>query len=170
MEQDALNQLYRRWQRELYLYLFSLCQNKAQAEDLLQETFLKAMLSLPEGHGNARAWLYRVARNLYFDQRKRDSRLVSRENWENERPEGDPAGEDPAESLLRNEKLRALYTALGQLEERKREVLQLQYFSGLSQREIAAVMQLKPDYVRVLAMRARQEVRKWMEEKGYDLS
>ena len=45
MEKDILKQLYQKYRKEIYLYLYSLCKNSSLAEDLLQETFLKALLS-----------------------------------------------------------------------------------------------------------------------------
>lgn len=48
MEQELLSQLYRLYSREIYLYLYSFCKNKELAEDLMQDTFLKALLSLEE--------------------------------------------------------------------------------------------------------------------------
>ena len=163
MDREVLDQLYIRYHRELYLYVYGLCRNPALAEDLVQETFLKALLALSEGHGNLRAWLYLVARNLYFNHRKR----AGRESGEEAAAVG---GEDPLDRLLTDERTRLLYQALGRLEERKREALQLQYFGGLAQREIAAVMHLTPEHVRVLAYRGKREIRQWMEEQGYDLS
>ena len=164
MEPDILQELYERYQRELYLYLCSLSGSEAIAEDLLQETFLKALLSLPDGHENVRAWLYMVARNLYFDQWKHDKRAQSPlpEQWASET-------DGPLEELLRDEAQRLLYQGLSTLEPRKREVLQLQYFGGFSQREISRLLHLKPEHVRVLAHRAKAELRKWMEVHGYDI-
>lgn len=52
MEKDILKQLYQKYRKEIYLYLYSLCKNSSLAEDLLQETFLKALLSLPDDHTN----------------------------------------------------------------------------------------------------------------------
>ena len=66
MEKHLLSQLYQTYGREIYLYLFSLCKNSELAEDLMQETFVKALLSLSDSHKNMRAWLYLVARNSYF--------------------------------------------------------------------------------------------------------
>ena len=66
MEQKLLTLVYEKYHRELYLYIYSLSRNHHIAEDLTQETFLKALLSLPEEHGNIRAWLYMVARNLFL--------------------------------------------------------------------------------------------------------
>ena len=164
MEGETLDQLYSRYHRELFLYLYGLCRNHALAEDLVQETFLKALLSLPESHGNLRAWLYLVARNLWFNHRKR----ADRERPEDAAPE--PAtGETPLDALLTDERTRLLYEALSRLEPRKREVLHLQYFGGLSQREIAAVLHITPEHVQVLGYRGKREIRQWMEGQGYDI-
>ena len=71
MDEALLKQLYQKYHKELYLYLLTLCKSKEVAEDILQETFLKAILSLSESHTNMRAWLYLVARNLYFNHSKK---------------------------------------------------------------------------------------------------
>ncbi len=167
MQPDAIDQFYHRYYKELYLYLFSMCKSTERTEDLLQETFLKAFLSLPDSNDNVRAWLYIVARNLYFDTLKEDKHFVTDQDIEMIK---DISNKDPLENLLSDERNRSLYQALSKLEDRKREVLELQYFSGLSQKEIAKILDLKPNHVRVLALRARREIRLWMEENGYDLS
>ena len=56
MNRELLQQLYARYSREIYLYLFSLCGSAPPAEDLLQETFLQALLSLSDCHSNARIY------------------------------------------------------------------------------------------------------------------
>lgn len=166
MDNEAVNELYRRYRREIYLYLFSLCKNAELAEDLLQETFIKAMLALPDSHTNVRAWLYMVARNLYYNHRKRAHPSISLDDCE-QQPTADG---QMLESIIKSEQQRELYAALMRLEERKREVLQLQYFGGLSQNEIAAVLKLTAQNVRVLAYRAKRELKSLMEENGYDIS
>ena len=75
-DNQILLKLYSLYQKELYLYLYSLCGDRHLAEDLLHETFLKALLALPDGHGNMRAWLYMVARNLFYNQQKKKSREI----------------------------------------------------------------------------------------------
>ena len=60
MEKDILKQLYQKYRKEIYLYLYSLCKNSSLAEDLLQETFLKALLSLPDAAAQARLILEAV--------------------------------------------------------------------------------------------------------------
>ena len=167
MDNELLRQLYRKYQRELYLYLYALCKNHELAEDLLQETFLKALLALPDGHRNMRAWLYMVARNLFFNYRKKEKQKAVVEIPE-EVPD-EKAGE-MLDVLLEEEQSRLLYRALQKLDTAKREVLLLQYFAGLSQRDIAAVLHLTPENVRVLAYRGKRELRSYMEGIGYDIS
>lgn len=165
MEGDALRLLYEQYRQELFLYLYALCKNASLAEDLVQETFIKAFLSLSSGHPNLKAWLYLVARNLYFNQRQKDIRVLHLEDLQKDPSEG----ATPLDKLLQNERSVLLYQALSSLEDRRREILLLQYFSGLSQKEIAAILHLTPEYVRVLAYRGKKELKQKLKEDGYEL-
>lgn len=167
MDNEVLRQIYRRYQKELYLYLYALCKNYELAEDLLQETFLKALLSLPGGHANMRAWLYMVARNLFFNYSKKEKYIVRMDELEEV---ADKNAEEMLERLLEEEQSRLLYRALQHLDRTKREVLLLQYFAGLSQKEIAAVLHLTPENARVLAYRGKRELKSYLEGNGYDIS
>jgi RNA polymerase sigma factor (sigma-70 family) len=167
LENERFRQLYRQYGREIYGYLYSLCQNRALAEDLRQETFLKAFLSLPSNHANMRAWLYLVARNLFYNAKKRERR---QESWQNEQQEAARTCGDPWDGVWQNERKRVLYEALARLPLPKREVLVMQYLGNMSQKEIAAILKLTPEHVRVLSYRARKELRAYMEENGYDIS
>lgn len=166
MNSDILEQIYKLYSQQLYLYIYSLCRNTALAEDLLQETFLKAILSLPDSNKNVRAWLYMVARNLYFDRLKYEKRITREADMEQLK---DLSSNQPLDRIIKDEQNKLLYQALNVLDDRKREILELQYFGGLSQQEIAQIMHLKPNNIRVLALRARREIKLWMEENGYDL-
>ena len=74
------------------------------------------------------------------------------------------------DGILKEEKSKILYRAMNSLERRKREILLMQYFGGLSQKEIAAILKITPENVRVLSYRAKRELRIYMEEQNYDLS
>lgn len=167
MEKDILKQLYQKYRKEIYLYIYSLCKNKSLAEDLLQETFLKALLSLKDDHTNMRAWLYLVARNLFFNYYHKKKEKVSLEKVEQIQGTGT---QDVLEGILKVEKNKILYFAMNKLEQRKREILFMQYFGGLSQKEIAAILKITPENVRILSYRAKRELRTYMEENNYDLS
>ena len=84
MENEVLMRFYRAYSREIYLYLYGLSHNRQLSEDLMQETFVKALLSLQTADTGVKAWLYKVARNLYFNTYRKDKRLIiGLENAEN---------------------------------------------------------------------------------------
>ena len=167
MNTDLLRQLYRKYQNEIYLYLYSLSHNRELAQDLMQETFLKAILSLSDDHTNMRAWLYLVARNLYFNYQKKERQAVPIEEMESVTADGAPS---LPEQMIQDEQKKLLYQALFQLPERQREILQLHYFSNLSLKEIAKLLHQTPENIRVQAHRAKKELKSYLEVHGYDLS
>ena len=167
MDNEILLKLYSLYQKELYLYLYSFCGDRHLAEDLLHETFLKALLALPDGHTNMRAWLYLVARNLLFNYYHREKEKVPLEEAQQMQ---DTGTQEVLEEILKGERNKILYLAMNRLEQRKREILLMQYFGELSQKEIAAILKMTPENVRVLSYRAKRELRVYMEENNYDLS
>ena len=167
MNGELLRQLYNKYRNEIYLYLYSMCKNSSIADDLTQETFLKALLSLGESHGNMKAWLYMVARNLYFNYQKKQKSVVS---WDEAQFKEDTGGDSLLSQIIQTEKNELLFKGLSQLGANKREILQLQYFGGLSQNEIAAILKLTPANVRVLALRGKRELKQYLEANGYEIS
>lgn len=164
MDSSLLQQVYRQYGREIYIYLYTLCRRHDMAEDLCQETFLKAILSLPNDHANVRAWLYRVARNCCLNalqkEKREDGELT--EDMPDERS-------DLEETVLHGMRNRALYRALLQIDGVKREILLLHYFSGMAYRDIAALLGRSGENVRGLSHRAKKELKQYMEECGYDV-
>lgn len=133
-----------------------MCKRSDLAEDLTQDTFLKALLSLSDGHTNARAWLYTVARNLLFNHMKKEKKISDMSE-----PEFCDATEPDKliSDIIKKEETRALYLALEHLSSTKKEILLMHYFGGLAQKEIAEVLGLTPANVRVLTLRAKQEIK-----------
>lgn len=164
-ENALLQQLYHRYSGEIYAYLFALCKNREVAEDLLQETFLKAILSLSDTHQNVRAWLYMVARNLFFHYHKKAAHCTT-ELPDESIPDTAPMPDNVVMDKLRSQ---MLYDALLQLDRIKREVILLQYVFGLAQKEIAGILQISPENVRVISYRAKKELKQKMEAQGYDI-
>lgn len=175
MDRDILRQFYRRYSREIYLYLYSLCKSRETAEDLMQEVFLKALLSLPDQNENLRAWLYKVARNACFNElrnrkRKREVEMDPAAGADVYAAEAVEKNQDSlSDILIRNEQKKMLYEAMLKLPDRQREILELFYFSEMSMKQIAEIMKLTPQNVRVLAYRAKKQLREYMEVKEYEL-
>lgn len=162
-----IKQLYHQYGKELFLYLYSMCQQKELAEDLLQETFLKAILALPEYHTNMRAWLYKVARNLFYNLYKRNRWEICDEEYLKKISKLEV--DEFLEEYISKQETRILYTAMQKLSPIKREVLELQYFGQMPLKEIANVLQLSQENVRVLSHRAKKDLKKLMEVEGYEV-
>lgn len=170
MENDVLAVVYRTYSREIYLYLYGLSHNRQLSEDLMQETFAKALITVVTADTGIRAWLYKVARNLYFNTYRKDKRLIiGLENAENKAEIRVEIEESLLSKLLRTEREKALYKALNKLESKKREVLLLQYFSGLSGKDIAKLLDITTENVRILAFREKKELKLYLEEAGYEI-
>ena len=160
------------------MYVYAMCGQKTLTEDILQETFLKAFTALKDSHTNMRAWLYITSRNLCLNTLKKNSRLINQSDISNDTqintsPTNDTdmacAGsytKDPTlESVLRNEEQRILYRAVLRLSPEKRDIVLLQYFAGLRQKEISALMHITPENVRVTAHRAKKDLKKILEKE-----
>ena len=178
MNKDILQYIYYEYSREIYLYLYSLCHNQHLAEDLMQETFVKAFLSLPNVNKNIRAWLYMVARNLFFNHYRREK--VERDFLKSKgyKPQGrfnavDMQNVESEHSVLdyflKKERYANLYKGINMLDFEKREVLVLQYFSGFSQKEISGFLKITLENVRVLAHRGKKELKKYLKESDYEV-
>lgn len=152
MEKDILQQVYYKYTKKVYLYLYSLCRNHDLAEDLMQETFVKALCSIDLAEEGVLPWLLRVARNLYLDYFRKERRR----GWE-ELDENQPGKETALlEQLIQKEKNQQLYQAILRLSETEKEAVVLYWFSGLSQEAIGSILNLSHGNVRVILYRAKK--------------
>ena len=177
MDKALLEELYQRYGAELFRYLYAMCRDRLLAEDIMQDAFCRALISLPTSHVNARAWLYMVGRNLLINEMKKRKREISSDNIEGRnayRDRGksgdDTAGGDPEEEVIRKEENSMLQEALLSLDERKREILLLNYFERFTLKEAAVIMRISYENARILSMRAKRELRRIMEVNGYEIS
>src|SRR5436190_11175749 len=133
-DRQAFELLYHRYVRSIYGLALRRLRDRQRAEDAVQETFAAVWRSAgsyrPE-RGPAAPWLYAVARNAVVD------RLRSRVDPVAEAPDlpsGEPGPADRAESSFLAWRV---HRALEELPDREREVIELAYWSGMSQSEVA---------------------------------
>ena len=118
MDGRLLAELYEKYREEILLYVYSLCHSMEAAEDITQEVFVKAILSLSDHHENFRAWLYMVARNLTYNySRKNKNKAKAVE----ELKQGPAFEADISEKVVMKEQYRELYEAIGKLNENYRD-------------------------------------------------
>ena len=91
------------------------------------------------------------------------------DNAENEVDLKEETEENPLNKLLINERDNVLYKALNKLEGKKKEVLLLQYFSGLSGKDIAKLLGITTENVRILVFRGKKELKLYLKEAGYEI-
>lgn len=169
LDRKILETLYKNYYRELYLYAYSMCGKREAAEDILQEAFLKACTTLKDSHTNMRAWLYLVVRNMCINYWKKEKRTELRDNLEAEQQKKDQTDRmdrmermDPLEYLLKNEEQQRIWEALQKLDSPGKEILIMMYAGQLQQKEIAAILHMTPENVRVHAYRAKRKMREWL--------
>lgn len=160
MDGRLLAELYDKYREEILLYVYSLCHSMEAAEDITQEVFVKAILSLSDHHGNFRAWLYTVARNLTYNQTRK---YVNKAKAVEELMHGPTVEPDISEKVVLKEQYKELYEAIGKLNENYREILIMQYFSNMQLKEVAEVLGISHGNARILAHRARNKLKEIME-------
>jgi len=175
LDKALLEELYQRYGAEIFRYLYAMCRDRLLAEDVMQDAFCRALISLPSSHVNARAWLYMVGRNLLINEMKKRKRELCSDDMESRDVQRRKSGEgiadgDPEEQAIRKEENSMLQEALLSLDERKREILILNYFERFTLKEAAVIMGISYENARILSMRAKRELRRIMEVNGYEIS
>lgn len=149
---QALHELVDRYSARVFGLLYRLTGSRETAEDLLQETFLRVVRTIPEYRhgGRFESWLFRIAANLARDharRMKRRGRSIALERpGRPDEPEcsepADATRPDPLAELLKREAEERVSTVLRGLAEAEREIILLRHFSELSFREIAELLDI----------------------------
>lgn len=161
-DRAAMAALVRRYYQPLLSLFYRLTARRVEAEDLVQETWLRAMRSLKEPRGIAvRPWLYRIASNLWRDEaRKYIRRLAAGAATEPLEDDLDlPAPHDVAGDVEQAEAIRRVRAALLELSPHHQEAVLLRYYQGLSYEEIAEVAGVPVGTVRSRLHHATQQLR-----------
>jgi RNA polymerase sigma-70 factor (ECF subfamily) len=154
LDAQAFSGFHQRTARPLWAYLARVLGNAALADDLLQESFLRFLLTArwEEGEAACRSYLYRIATNLMRDHWRRPA-VTSLE----EVPEGDlPASNWQMDERIDSQGL--LKPAFAQMRPRERQLLWLAYAEGATHAEIAQITGLGAMSIRLLLFRARHKL------------
>ena len=154
-DRQAFGVLIQRYWDRLYRWLYHLSHNRHAAEDLTQETFLKAFAKLASFRPgtNFRAWLFRIAYNTFLNQQRVNSR--SRPLIPDRLPSPQPG---PDEQALSQETLQLLSRALGRLPQDFRAAFLLRVEGGMSFRQIAGVLRITEETARWRVFKARKKL------------
>jgi RNA polymerase sigma-70 factor (ECF subfamily) len=177
LESRALDELVELYSLRLYGFVYRIIGSRHDAEELVQELFLRLVRTLPNYRHDGRfeAWLFQIAVNLVRDRLRRLHRNRSTVSLDEPGYElcesSDGAAtrmpvskeEAPAASLERNEELDRLQAAIARLPQPEREVILLRHYGELSFAEIAELMETPLGTALARAHRGLAKLRGWME-------
>ncbi|SPE40190.1 RNA polymerase, sigma-24 subunit, ECF subfamily [Candidatus Sulfotelmatobacter sp. SbA7] len=156
---DQIIQLFREIRTPLYSYLVCIGLKPHEADDIVQEAFLRLHCQLESGARieEPRAWLFRVARNASLNMHRVQRRLVSESNLDQDedfelQQRCDPS-KNPEELYLSKEVMQRLDAGIAQLTEPQRQCVYLRA-QGLRYREIAVVLGVNVSSAAELLQRA----------------
>ena len=153
--------IYQTYFKDVFLYLRSLSTSEHLAEEITQETFVKALKSIDsfDGSKDIRAWLFTIARNTYFTSCKRQKIFTE---YENEADIADPQA-DFISYLADEETAFRIHQYLHQMKEPYKEVFSLRVFGELPFEKIGAIFGKSPGWARVVFYRAKLQIKEYLE-------
>jgi RNA polymerase sigma-70 factor (ECF subfamily) len=169
---EALEEIYKRYHRQVYYFVCRNYSRKDQAEDIAQEAFLRVYRGRKTYEPTAKfaVWLFRIVRNLCIDESRRYwNRNVSRETETTfEEDQNSPIdlvaddGADVRTALDEERDMRTIQNAIQMLSEEQREVIVLNKFHGLSYQEIGEIIGSSAESVKQKAYRAHLRLREML--------
>jgi len=137
-----------------------LLRNEQDAQDVVQEAYLRALKSFGVFHGsNGRAWLLTIVRNTSYTLMKKNRAVDLTTTFDEERHATDYESVNPAALLEQTEDAELVREAMDHLPAEFREILVLRHLEGLSYKEIADIAQIPPGTVMSRLARARGKLK-----------
>ncbi len=160
-EVSAFAELVEIFESDIFTYCLFILKNREDAEDLTQETFLKAFVNIQslKKEEDFKFWLLRIARNSCFKKLRRMKLERSQTNFEQERVI------KIDEEVIKDEKKEKLTQAIDKLNKRDKEILILRDIEGYSYEEISKILKISLNLVKVRIHRARKNLKKILGDK-----
>ena len=151
-----LEQIYKQYFETVNKYLFCLTHNSDISEELTQETFYRAVKKINTFKGECKmsVWLCQIAKNLWYDELKKNKKLENIEQIFLIQSE-----ENLEENIILNENKLELYKKLQKLDKQTREVIYLRITGELSFKEIGDILNKTENWARVTFYRGKQKLK-----------
>ena len=165
LDHITLEKLYIKYYSEVFSYAFSLCKNYHDAQELVSDTFFKALISLDLGkdHSNFKYWLLRVCKNNWLDGIKKKKYISDKEIDDNLTV----SEKDVFKGIFQNEAKQELYEKIQELPRTYKEIIILYYFCNLSLKDISKIMDITPGASRMLISRARKQLQERLNKEDF---
>ena len=157
---------------ELYRLALRITLNPAEAEDVVQDTLIKVWNRREQWDDieSIEAFCLTICRNLSLDRmRKLENQNQSLEEGAHDEPDHSYAS-NPEEQAMQRDRVELIRRLISELPEKQRSAMHLREFEGKSYKEIASIMAISEEQVKVNIFRARQAIRqKYIESEKYGL-
>ena len=142
----AFDILLNRHKSFVYSYIYFIVRNREMTEDIFQETFMKAIVTIKQGryteNGKFRAWINRIAHNLIIDnyRQEKNEQTISNDECEVDLLNNSKLADDTVEDrIVKEQILSDVRRLINCLPDNQREVLILRYYKDLSFKEISDI-------------------------------
>lgn len=160
-----MDSVYREYEKLVYRFLYSHTHDAEWSQELMQETFLRAVNSISRYNGTCKlsVWLCQIAKHILYQELRKKKQIETVELVDYLTDDSAPNGET---SILKQESKIELYREIHLLPEREREVVLYQITGELSFREIGEILGKSENWSRTVFYRAKQKIRE--ELKKYE--
>jgi RNA polymerase sigma-70 factor (ECF subfamily) len=165
---EAFDEIFAYYQEQIYFFALSIVKNTSDAEEVVQETFIKVLNHIKQlkNIDAFNAWIFRIAYTNSYEVFRKNKNIVNLndamdvENMMDEK-------EGPIDELMRKEILDAINEELEKMPEKFILVAQLKYFNNLKTKEIAEILDIKEGTVKNRLYHVREVLRPQLEKRGY---
>lgn len=166
---SVFDELYQKYHQELYRFLYYMVKNKEQAEDLVQEVYIRVLKAYDrfEGNSSEKTWLFSIAKNVAIDYFRKQRGwkkwvLTKLDFSEVQVKDHLPLPEEISEQ---REEIQTIYKCLDQCTMDQKMVILLRYIHELSISETAAALSWTESKVKTTQHRAIKALKRYMEER-----
>ncbi len=153
-----IEKIYKEYFETVHKYLFCLTSNNDISEELTQETFCKAVKKIGTYKGECKisVWMCQIAKNLWFDECRKNKRVISQEEINLIDTQ---ALSTPEEQVIVNEEKFSLYKKMQKLDDKTRRVIYLRITGKLGFKEIGNILNQTENWARVTFYRGKNQLK-----------
>ena len=157
--QIDMDTVYKEYASLVYRFLYSYTHDAEWSEELMQETFLRAVTSISRYDGSCKlsVWLCQIGKHILYQELRKKNRMQTTELMDHIPDTAAPDGES---SVIARENKKELYRAIHHLPESEKEVVLYRITGELSFREIGEILGKSEYWSRTVFYRAKQKIKK----------
>lgn len=159
---EQIETLYMQYKQDIYRYLLHLTKNPTLSEDLLQETYTKAIVSIVDfqGKSSVKTWLFSIARHLWLQNLRRSKQEIEYTDFL-----GIYMQDNLPERLITREIVTRIEDVLRERDQRTQKIVQMR-IEGYSYAEISESIGVSESSARVIDFRTKKAIRLLLEKEG----